>query len=63
LQLDPSDPTVYFVDGQPKHMMTQTVTLPPESGAAPTQHAFYSTIRDPVLSLPRAGLGWTAQNA
>ena len=63
LQLDPSDPTVYLVDGQPKHMVIQTVTLPAESGAAPSQHTFYSTIWGPVLSLPRAGLGWTAQHA
>jgi acyl-homoserine-lactone acylase len=63
LQLDPKDPTVYFVDGQPRHMVTRTVTLPAESGAAPLQHTFYSTIWGPVISLPRAGLGWTAEHA
>jgi acyl-homoserine-lactone acylase len=63
LKLDPKDPTVYLVDGQPRHMVTRTVTLPAESGAAPLQHTFYSTIWGPVLSLPRAGLGWTAEHA
>jgi acyl-homoserine-lactone acylase len=27
------------------------------------QHTFYSTIWGPVMSLPRAGLGWTAEHA
>ena len=63
LQLDPKDPTVYLVDGQPRHMVSRTVTLPAESGAAPSQHTFYSTIWGPVLSLPRAGLGWTTVHA
>ena len=63
LQLDPKDPTVYLVDGQPKHMVARTVTLPAEAGAAPLQHTFFSTVWGPVLSLPRAGLGWTAEHA
>jgi len=63
LQLDPKDPTVYLVDGQPRHMATRTITLPAESGATLLQHTFYSTIWGPVLSLPRSGLGWTAERA
>ena len=63
LQLDPKDPTVYLVDGQPRHMVTRTVALPAESGATPLQHTFYSTIWGPVVSLPRAGLSWTAEHA
>jgi acyl-homoserine-lactone acylase len=63
LQLDPKDPTVYLVDGQPKRMGTRTVTLPGESGGVPLQHTFYSTVWGPVLSLPRAGLGWTPEHA
>jgi acyl-homoserine-lactone acylase len=63
LQLDPKDPTVYLVDGQPRHMVARTITLPAESGATPSQHTFYSTIWGPVLSLPRSGLGWTAEHA
>ena len=63
LQLDPKDPTVYIVDGQQKRMVARTVTLPAESGTTPLRHTFYSTVWGPVLSLPRAGLGWTAEHA
>jgi len=63
LQLDPKDPTIYLVDGQPNRMVARTVSLPAESGAAAQQHTFYSTIWGPVVSLPRAGLGWTAEHA
>ena len=64
LTLDPNDPTVYLVDGQPKKMVARTVVLPAASGsAAPAQHTFYATDWGPVVSLPRAGLGWTAQKA
>ena len=63
LQLDPKDPTVYLVDGQPRRMTARTITLPAAAGAAPLQHTFYSTIWGPVMSLPRAGLGWTTERA
>ncbi|MBB4221041.1 acylase [Variovorax guangxiensis] len=66
LKLDPADPTVYLVDGQPRKMLARTVTLPAAAtgGNAPAvQHTFYSTEWGPVISLPRAGLGWTAQRA
>lgn len=64
LKLDPNDPTVYWVDGQPKRMAVRTVTLPAVAGSAtPVQHTFYSTDWGPIVSLPRAGLGWTAQRA
>lgn len=63
LRLDPQDPTVYVVDGEARHMVVRTVSLPAEPGAAPLQHTFYSTIWGPVLSLPRAGLGWTTEHA
>ncbi|RZI89990.1 MAG: acylase, partial [Variovorax sp.] len=65
LKLDPNDPTVYWVDGAPKKMVARTVTLPVAAGgsATPLQHTFYSTDWGPVISLPRAGLGWTAQRA
>ena len=65
LKLDPTDPTVYLVDGQPKKMAKTTVVLPADSapGATPAQHTFYTTDWGPVVSLPRAGLGWTATTA
>jgi acyl-homoserine-lactone acylase len=63
LKLDPKDPLVYWVDGQPQRMTVKTVALPAIAGAAPIQHTFYSTQWGPVISLPRAGLGWTTERA
>ncbi|VTU26351.1 penicillin acylase family protein [Variovorax sp. PBL-E5] len=66
LKLDPSDPTTYIVDGQPRKMTARTISLPAAAaagGAAPAQKTFYGTEWGPVLSLPRAGLGWTAAKA
>jgi acyl-homoserine-lactone acylase len=65
LTLDPADPTVYLVDGQRKKMTAKTVTLPAESnpGATPATKTFYGTEWGPIVSLPRAGLGWTATRA
>ncbi|HSV82440.1 MAG TPA: penicillin acylase family protein, partial [Ramlibacter sp.] len=60
LKLDPSDPTVYLVDGQRKKMSVKTVELP---GATPTRKNFYSTEWGPVVALPRAGLAWTSSTA
>ncbi|CAN7380188.1 penicillin acylase family protein [Variovorax sp. LjRoot84] len=62
LKLDPADPTVYIVDGQRKKMTTRIVSLPAVGGPAPPK-TFYSTEWGPVVSLPRAGLGWTATTA
>ncbi|MDR3454293.1 MAG: penicillin acylase family protein [Rhodoferax sp.] len=66
LKLDPSDPTVYLVDGQRRKMLARTITLPAAAavpGAAPASHTFYSTDWGPVISLPAAGLGWSATTA
>ena len=56
LQLDPADPTVYFVDGERRKMVARTVTLPAQAGAGDIRHTFYTTDWGPVLALPRAGL-------
>ena len=61
LTLDPTDPTVYLVDGERHRMTAKTVTLPAESGAA--SKTFYSTEWGPVISIPRAGLAWTGRHA
>ena len=65
LTLDPTDPTVYLVDGQRRRMTVKTVALPPESspGATPASKTFYSTEWGPVISIPRAGLAWTRAHA
>ncbi len=63
LQLDPADPTVYIVDGQRRRMTARTVTLPASEGAPALQHTFYESEWGPLIALPKAGLGWTAQRA
>ncbi|MDB5730270.1 MAG: acylase, partial [Variovorax sp.] len=63
LKLDPTDPTVYLVDGQRRRMTARTVTLPAAPGATPASHTFYGTDWGPVVSLPAAGLGWSATTA
>ncbi len=62
LTLDPADPTVYLVDGQPHRMHTRTVEVPLPDGTTLRQ-TFHATDWGPVIALPRAGLGWTAQRA
>ncbi len=65
LKLDPRDPTTYLVDGQPRKMVAQTVTLPAaaSAGAAPITKTFYRSEWGPIVSLPKAGLGWTTATA
>jgi acyl-homoserine-lactone acylase len=65
LKLDPADPTVYLVDGERRQMTSKTVALPAEAsaGAAPISKVFYSSEWGPIISIPRAGLGWTAARA
>lgn len=68
LKLDPSDPTVYVLDGQRKKMNVKKVTLPAmpggsASGTTQVSRNFYSTDWGPVVSLPAAGLGWTTDTA
>jgi acyl-homoserine-lactone acylase len=62
LALDPADPTVYLIDGQPRRMTTRTVEVPLPGGTSLSQ-TFHSTDWGPVIALPRAGLGWTPQKA
>jgi acyl-homoserine-lactone acylase len=62
LKLDPSDPTVYLVDGQRRPMTARNISLSGASGASSSK-TFYYTEWGPVLVLPRAGLGWSATTA
>ncbi|RZL43777.1 MAG: acylase [Variovorax sp.] len=62
LALDPADPTVYLVDGQPRKMVARTVEVPLPGGTTLRQ-TFYATDWGPVIALPRAGLGWSTQKA
>ncbi|MBI5721402.1 MAG: penicillin acylase family protein [Burkholderiales bacterium] len=62
LTLVPGDPTSYVVDGQPEKMRSRTVTIDSGKGESKTQ-TLWSTRWGPVVSLPRAGLAWSAQRA
>ncbi|MBL8347651.1 MAG: penicillin acylase family protein [Rubrivivax sp.] len=62
LTLVPGDPTTYVVDGQPEKMRARTVTVDSGNGERKTQQV-WSTRWGPVISLPRAGLAWSAQRA
>lgn len=64
LTLDPADPTVYLVDGQRRRMTARTVALPAAaSGSRGISKVFYGSEWGPIISMPRAGLGWTATHA
>ncbi len=64
LTLDPADPTVYLVDGQRRQMTARTVALPAvASGSRPTSKVFYGSDWGPIISMPKAGLGWTVSHA
>jgi len=65
LKLDPADSTVYLVDGERRKMMARTVALPSEAtaGTAVISKVFYSSEWGPIISIPRAGLGWTTAHA
>jgi acyl-homoserine-lactone acylase len=65
LTLDPADPTVYMIDGERRKMTARTVTLPSEAtgGTAAISKVFYSSEWGPIISIPRAGLAWTAAHA
>ncbi|MFE0516546.1 penicillin acylase family protein [Streptomyces sp. NPDC058964] len=64
LTLDPSDPTVYLVDGRPEHMTRRTVTVPVK-GAAPVTRAQWWTRYGPVVTSLGAAvpLPWTSTTA
>lgn len=61
LDLDPTDPTAYRVDGR-RHVMTRTVISVPAKGETrPRTRTLYGTIYGPVLASERTP--WTATRA
>ncbi|MBL8325674.1 MAG: penicillin acylase family protein [Rubrivivax sp.] len=62
LTLVPGDPTSYVVDGQREKMRQRAATIESAGGERKT-HTVWLTRWGPVVSMPRAGLGWTAQRA
>ncbi|WP_426570107.1 penicillin acylase family protein [Streptomyces canus] len=64
LTLDPSDPTVYLVDGRPERMTQRTVTVAVREGTPVTRTQWW-TRHGPVVTSLGAGLPlpWTATTA
>jgi acyl-homoserine-lactone acylase len=62
LDLDPADPTAYFVDGKREKMTRETVTIAVKDGPAVT-HDVWSTRYGHVVSFPQAGFEWDASHA
>lgn len=62
LTLVPGEPTSYVVDGQPEKMRQRTVSIDAGNGER-KRHTLWLTRWGPVISMPRAGLGWSAQRA
>ncbi|MEU8967773.1 penicillin acylase family protein [Streptomyces monashensis] len=65
LTLDPSDPTVYLVDGRPERMTGRTVTVPVEHGAQVTRTQWWTRYGPVVADSGKGGppLPWTATTA
>jgi acyl-homoserine-lactone acylase len=62
LKLDPANPTAYLVDGRSEPMTRRTITIAVKD-AAPVTRTVYATRYGPVVAMPQAGLGWTAERA
>lgn len=66
LALVPGDPTSYVLDGQPRRMQPQRVTIQVRAAdgtQAEKATTVWRTRFGPVVAMPRAGLGWTAERA
>ncbi|MCC6248060.1 MAG: penicillin acylase family protein [Rubrivivax sp.] len=62
LALVPGDVTTYLVDGQPEKMQARRITIDAGGGERKTQTVWHTRF-GPVVSMPRAGLAWTAERA
>lgn len=66
LQLDPTDPTRYMVDGQSKRMTRKTITVEVKAadGTVRSQsRTFYQSQFGPLVIAPQPRLNWTATTA
>ncbi|MEQ8516106.1 MAG: DUF885 family protein, partial [Chromatocurvus sp.] len=64
LELVPGDPTSYLVDGEPRRMRRESVTVPvlgDNGSITRTEHTLYFSHHGPVLTLP--GMPWTETHA
>lgn len=66
LSLVPGDPTSYLVDGQPEKMRARQVSIATrdaQGNVSEKSQTVWSTRWGPLIAMPRAGLGWSAQRA
>ena len=66
LSLSSDDPTVYLIDGKSEKMIARKLSIQSQQvdGKLLTRdHTIWQTRFGPVISVPRAGLGWTAEKA
>lgn len=66
LSLSPDDPTVYLVDGKPEKMTARKLSIQSRQADGKLlrrDHTLWQTRFGPILSIPRAGLGWTTSHA
>ncbi|MEU9482709.1 penicillin acylase family protein [Streptomyces decoyicus] len=63
LTLDPSDPTVYLVDGVPERMTRRTVTVPVKDGPAVTRTQWWTRYGPVLTSLGQLPLPWSGSTA
>lgn len=61
LQIDPTDPTAYLVDGKSERMTRKVVTV--ETPAGSQSRTYFASRWGPIVSMPQAGLDWTRQRA
>ena len=66
LSLSSDDPTVYLIDGKPEKMTARKLSIQSRQADGKTltrDHTLWQTRFGPVVSVPRAGLGWTKSKA
>ncbi|MFC9241644.1 penicillin acylase family protein [Streptomyces decoyicus] len=63
LTLDPSDPTVYLVDGVPERMTRRTVAVPVKDGPAVTRTQWWTRYGPVLTSLGQLPLPWNGSTA
>ena len=66
LTLVPGDPTSYVVDGKPEKMIAKSVpieVLGADGQVTTRESTLWSSRWGPLVTLPRAGLNWTAMTA
>jgi acyl-homoserine-lactone acylase len=66
LVLDPTNPLKYMFDGQSRDLTAKAVTVQvkqADGSLAPVTRTIYSSHLGPMISIPQAGIVWSAANA